>query len=323
MPGSALGRSTDLPPRVNFSASGAVLAGMESIDGRIVVLRPGEVAASAIVNRDMQPHKDNAELIAGHDLFIYVARGRGTYRANGHEGILRPDTLLAVPAGAFSCDLTDDREMYVLAVREPIVAPDDPRIFTPSVDRKLSGADARGVRDCMEAAAHRVTEGRFTNDDVREVKSSVASYVWKREPNGARATLQELFISIWSRLAEPLSLESLAHDVGYTANYLNDLSRTHTGRSLGNWIADMRMARARVALEHTDLPVADVGAASGYDDPAYFSRAFRRAHGVPPATWRIGTRPVDSRYADVTIPIDVLHEIEVARSLPARAYSFA
>jgi AraC-like DNA-binding protein len=296
---------------------------MEPAEGRIVVLRPGEVAASVIVNGDMEPHDKSAELIAGHDLFLYVARGEGTYRANGHEGILRPDTLLAVPAGAFSCELSEDREMYILAVREPIAVPDDPKIFTPFVDRKLAGADARCVRECMEDAAHRVAVGSFTNDDVRQVKSSVAPYVWKREPSGARATLQELFMSIWSRLAEPLTLDSLAHDVGYTANYLNDLSRSHTGRSLGSWITDMRMARARVALEHTDLPVADIGAASGYDDPAYFSRAFRRVHGVPPATWRIGTRPVDSRYADVTIAIDVLHELELARSVPARAYSFA
>ena len=75
-------------------------------------------------------------------------------------------------------------------------------------------------------------------------------------------------------MAEPLSLERLAGDVGYTANYLNDLTRLHTGRPLGGWIAEMRMFRARTALEQTDLPVADIGVMCGYDDPAYFSRFF-------------------------------------------------
>ena len=34
----------------------------------------------------------------------------------------------------------------------------------------------------------------------------------------------------------------------------------------------------------------EIGAACGYDDPAYFSRAFRRVHGIPPALWRAAHR---------------------------------
>jgi AraC-like DNA-binding protein len=296
---------------------------MESTDRRIIVLRPGEIAGSAVVRGGGDDRAKKApDMIAGHGAFLYVAAGEGTYRANGREGILRPGTLLAVPAGAFSCELSDDRELYALAMRESATVPDDPNIFTPFFDRKLSGVEARYVRDRIEDAAERVSAGRFSAEDVANLKDSFAPYVWKREPTGARATLQELFMSMWSRLAEPLTLDTLARDVGYTANYLNDLSREHTGRALGGWIADMRMARARVALEHTDSSIAEIGVASGYDDPAYFSRAFRRAHGVPPATWRIASRPVASRYADVTIPIDVLHEMETAR-IPLRSYSFA
>jgi AraC-like DNA-binding protein len=297
---------------------------MESTDRRILVLRPGEIAASAVVRAGRHDHgKKASDIIAGHGAFLYVAAGEGSYRAaNGREGILRPNTLLGVPAGAFSFELSEDRELYALAMRESATVPDDPKVFTPFVDRKLSGVEARSVRDRIEDATERAAAGRFGAQDVENLKGSFAPYVWERERTRARATLQELFMSIWARLAEPLTLEKLARDVGYTANYLNDLSREYTGRALGGWMTDMRMARARVALEHTDSAVAEIGAASGYDDPAYFSRAFRRAHGVPPATWRIGSRPVASRYTDVTIPIDVMHEIEKAR-IPMRSYSFA
>lgn len=297
---------------------------MDSIDGRIIVLRPGETAASVIVRGHDAPREKSAtELITGQNVVLFVARGEGTYTSGTHSGALRPNTLISMPAGTFSCELSDDREMYVLAVREPVTAPDDPELFTPFVDRKLAGADARCVRENMEQAAERAAAGRFTGDDVMAVKRTVAQYVWRREPNGARATLQDVFASIWTRLAEPLSLEKLARDAGYTANYLNDLSREHTGRAIGAWITDMRMARARVALEHTDAAVAEIGADSGYDDPAYFSRAFRRVHGVPPATWRIGARPVDARYEEVTLSIDEVHEMELRSRRPQRAYSFA
>jgi len=297
---------------------------METFDGRIVVMHPDALATGAVVRGKSGPHSDpGKELIAGHDLFLFVAHGEGTYRANGHTGILRPNTLVAASAGSFACTLSDDREMYIVAVREPSDVPDDPDTFSPFLERQLAPSEGRRWRNLMMEFEERAAEGRFGTSDVRHVKNAVLPYLWKREAHAAQTTLQELFASMWLRLSEPLTLERLAHEVGYTANYLNDLARVHTGRSIGGWISDMRMARARAALEHTDLPVADVGVSCGYDDPAYFSRAFRRAHGVPPATWRIATRPHDSRYAAVTVPIELLHDIEIAAALPARAYSFA
>lgn len=72
-----------------------------------------------------------------------------------------------------------------------------------------------------------------------------------------------------------------------------------------------------------DDPVADIAATCGYDDPAYFSRAFRRAHGISPVTWRIAARPLDARHERIAMPLDVMHELELWRVTEQRAYSFA
>lgn len=297
---------------------------MQSLDGRIVVMQPGALAAGAVIRGTHPPTQGPAkELIAGHTMVLFLARGEGTYRVHNHTGVLRPNTLLAAPAGAFACELSEQRELYVVAVREPVAGVDDKHAFSPFVERRLSTSDGRRWKDRMEDFAERAAAGRIAADDVEGLRDAIVPYVWRREANGARETLASVFSSIWNHVAEPLTLERLAAGVGYTANYLNDLTREHTGRALGSWIADMRMARARTALEHTDLPVAQIGALTGYDDPAYFSRAFRRVHGVPPATWRIAMRPVDVRHRDVTIPIEVLHEVERHAALPHPAYSFA
>jgi AraC-like DNA-binding protein len=297
---------------------------MEPTDGLIVVMRPGAVATGAVIAGDDRSHsKPETELITGHDLFLYVAQGEGTYRVNGRAGILRPNTLVAAPAGTFACSLSFDREMYIVAVREPDADPTDASTFIPFLERQLSASEGRQWHARMMEHADRAAAGRFGAEDIGRLKSAVRPYMWKREANAAQDTLHGVLASIWERLGEPLTLEGLGREFGYTANYLNDLTRVHTGRALGSWIAEMRMARARAALEQTDRSVAEIGASCGYDDPAYFSRAFRRVHGVPPATWRIAARPVDARYASVTLPIDLLHEIEQHRHRPQPAYSFA
>lgn len=51
-------------------------------------------------------------------------------------------------------------------------------------------------------------------------------------------------------------------------------------------IALKRMSRAREVLDMTALPVSLVARGVGYDDPFYFSRVFRRVHGLTPRDYR-------------------------------------
>jgi AraC-like DNA-binding protein len=297
---------------------------MDWMDGRVVVMAPDSVAEGIVIDPShIAQHKNGTEFITGHDGFLFVARGEGTYRINGHEGLLRPNTLIAAPAGTLACTLSDDRELYVVSVRDREVTPDNQRGFIPFFEKQLSPEDGRRWHERMSEAAHRAERGLFNDADVAALKNAALPYIWQRESRAVQEMLRSLFGSIWDHIATPLSLERLAADVGYTANYLNDLTRAHTGRALGRWITDMRMARARVALEQTELTVADVGITCGYDDPAYFSRVFRSAHGVPPATWRIAKRPVDTRYSRVAFPMALMHEYELRGLIPQRTYSFA
>lgn len=57
-------------------------------------------------------------------------------------------------------------------------------------------------------------------------------------------------------------------------------------RSYRDILAAVRTDQARALLAETDLPVTDIAFALGYEDPAHFTRAFRRAVSVSPRTYR-------------------------------------
>ncbi len=98
--------------------------------------------------------------------------------------------------------------------------------------------------------------------------------------------LAEVFEVIDRRHAEQLSLRDVAGELGITPGHLTTVVRRRTGRTVGEWITDRRMAEARGLLTETDLPVHEVARRVGVPDPGYFSRLFTRTHGVSPRKWR-------------------------------------
>ncbi|MET8874009.1 helix-turn-helix transcriptional regulator [Nocardia sp. NPDC004604] len=104
--------------------------------------------------------------------------------------------------------------------------------------------------------------------------------------------LAEVFEVIDQRHTAPLSLRDVAHAVGMTPGHLTTVVRRRTGRTVQAWITERRMAEARRLLADTDLPVGEIARRVGMPDPGYFTRLFRRNHGLSPRQWRDRPAPV-------------------------------
>lgn len=98
--------------------------------------------------------------------------------------------------------------------------------------------------------------------------------------------LAQVFDVIEARFRDGISLGAVAQAVGLTPGHLTTVVRERTGRTVGAWLTERRMAEARRLLVQTDRSVAQIGADVGYGDPGYFVRMFRRAHGTTPLRWR-------------------------------------
>ena len=81
-------------------------------------------------------------------------------------------------------------------------------------------------------------------------------------------------------------VSDFAHQLGITAGHLNYLCKKHLGRSAGDIIRSRVHVEAQRLLVHTDLSAAAVSQTLGFEDPAYFSRAFKRLAGIAPTTYR-------------------------------------
>lgn len=89
-----------------------------------------------------------------------------------------------------------------------------------------------------------------------------------------------------NNFATPFTREQIAAALGVSPTYVSRVFHRQTGMALWDYVNGFRIARACDLLQHSDMPVTEVAFAVGFNDPAYFSRVFRREIGKSPATYR-------------------------------------
>ncbi len=85
---------------------------------------------------------------------------------------------------------------------------------------------------------------------------------------------------------EKKQVTQYAADLGLSAGHLNELVKKRAGRTASAIIQERSVLEAKRLLLHSHLSVKEVGFSLGMEDPAYFTRMFRKATGTAPQEFR-------------------------------------
>lgn len=100
-------------------------------------------------------------------------------------------------------------------------------------------------------------------------------------------TADDIEAYLKANYAEALTVESIAQRAGFNAVYLNRIFKKHKSVTLIQYLINLRIEKAKqLMLEHPEWDFALVGESIGYNDPHYFSRAFKKNTGQSPTEWR-------------------------------------
>jgi len=87
---------------------------------------------------------------------------------------------------------------------------------------------------------------------------------------------------------KPIDVGSVAMLARFSPNYLNGLFSRWKGQGIREYVIARRMEKAMELCRGGGMLVKEVSQRLGYSDPFYFSRAFRRYHGVWPTEAGLG-----------------------------------
>ncbi len=229
-------------------------------------------------------------------LMIAHGTGRGTF--DGEVRALSNGHLANVPAGCVhGFSFTPGTEGWVVTIPAEVL------------DEGL--AEGEGLRPLL--ARPRVVEG--TEDIVATIRAIFAAFdgrvfarahelrarvsllaglvaraIAHEAPEGqapAETGLQRRFeVLIDAHFAQHLPISAYAARLGVTPTHLTRVMRAATGQPATAAIQERIIREARRNLAYSNLSISQIAYGLGYEDPAHFSRVFRRATGLSPSEFR-------------------------------------
>lgn len=196
-----------------------------------------------------------------------------TRHAVGHQVTLPTATLAQLLGGSMLVSGTLDQSFV---------------IEKPAGTVELSGLLAQLAREFAGTSRGRVhaLQALATLVAVHFVRERGEVFDRAQRP-GARDTLVRRFMALVERhFASPQPLDFYAGQLGVTPDHLSRSCRLVSRKSALQMLQDRRMLEARRLLAYTPMPVVEVAVQIGFEDPAYFSRSFRREVGQSPTEYR-------------------------------------
>ncbi|WP_374954748.1 helix-turn-helix domain-containing protein [Paenibacillus sp. AR247] len=88
------------------------------------------------------------------------------------------------------------------------------------------------------------------------------------------------------QLHEPLTLEQIAAEAGFSPFHFHRLFRRETGLSIAEYLRSRRLCLASRMLLYSEEPIIGISLQCHFESQEAFTRAFKKMYGMPPGRYR-------------------------------------
>jgi transcriptional regulator GlxA family with amidase domain len=113
-----------------------------------------------------------------------------------------------------------------------------------------------------------------------------------RKIRHADATVRSCEQWLEQNYTDPAAIQHVIRQSGVPERTIKRRFKRATGTTLIDYLQNLRIEAAKRLLESADLPVDEISAEAGYEDPSFFRRLFKRRTGLKPSEYRRLFKPV-------------------------------
>ncbi|MBD8892780.1 helix-turn-helix domain-containing protein [Roseibium litorale] len=254
-------------------------------------------ARSKPLGWSLEPHS-HAHL---HQVLM-ITKGMGRLIDDAGEREVPPGTAVFNPAGSVhGWTFTPDTEGHVLSFTGDYLGGDDSKRSLAERRAMQAGAtslfaagpeDRRRLDFYLAEMATEFDGGERRRDVFRPLLALVLMVLFSQSGDGGKTdrtpgfSLFKFRALVEEHFRSERSPEFYAGEMGLTVARLNRYCRLFTDRTAAQSIRDRVVIEAKRLLAFSGLGISQIAYDLGYEDPAYFSRLFRKETGESPADFR-------------------------------------
>jgi len=228
-------------------------------------------------------------------ILIFVHEGRGWYQTGTDIRTLETNQVLLIPPGrfhAYGADRSRPWSIFWLHFEGKGAE----HLLDWIIDAPETQALPCRSPDALRRQFHSIlatVELGYHDHTLLEISRCLIHVLTLLHRNPASETrehpmdrIEAAMDTMRREIDRPRPLREYAADSGLSVSQFSYLFRQHTGISPMNYLAEIRIQRACEYLDTTKQSIQRIAWELGYDDPLYFSRAFKRGTGLSPLQYR-------------------------------------
>lgn len=230
-----------------------------------------------------------------HQVFLILS-GEVRLTMDGQQAGAAPPVLLNIPRGTVhGFDFAAGTDGFVLtlpAANFPDLFATGQTALAPLGQPFVAPVPAGLAEECAAIAADHAGDRPLRRLRLRASATALCCRLAEvapplaAAPTAADPRVAAFEALVRSHLDQRRTLADFADALGLSERHLRRMCLRATGLSAHALVEAIRLREASRLLAYTRMRVQEVGFAIGYDDPAYFARAFRRNSGLSPSDYR-------------------------------------
>lgn len=244
--------------------------------------------------------------------FCYAYAGQGTFRIRDRDlPVEKGDLFIATPAASheivssrsrplgiyfWACTLLRAPDHQPSEADRPIDALLEALSTTPgNVARPEGHAVERTLELMNDEIAYKAPgytqaihglAAKLILDSARAFTAGIASEPLASPDRGTRGVVATAARYLRDNYPRPIEVRDVAAQVHLSERHLARLFAREMGKSIVDFLTDLRVEAAGQMLLDENLPIKQVARAVGYPDPHYFTTLFGRRTGMTPGVFR-------------------------------------
>lgn len=234
--------------------------------------------------------------VRNHFLFHYIIDGKGRLETNDHTYNLSKGQGFLLCPGQISSYFADpdDPWFYTWFEFDGLRARQSLMLAGLSEQQPVFTSDDAGSTDIPDLMLQIVNEGNESPIRLTGLAmvllDMIVKHSQKRKQQERRPIrdfyIREAITYIESNYSKDITVEEIADRSGLNRSYFSRIFKETFGESPQKFLLKYRMIKASEMLKYTNLSIAEVASAVGYENQLHFSRAFKNIFGSSPSGFR-------------------------------------